>query len=718
MSTAKVFAIALYDNEAESDDELTFKKNDLLQVLECDYMGMEGWWLCKLIKANKMGLAAGNRLKVTNDEKLIARLSNVGKLSSNKLVFGAGNASILSNSSSVSSILSSSSSSLSTTSGPTITTKVLIKQQAVSDLPTKLQSMSIEEHEQSVPSSPAKMPLPMKLPKKQGIKLTLSSDLPPVINEINVNNNNNNNNDDDDYDYDIPENNRPVALSSLSTSNNSNSRVIAKSVNANLLPPGVVRKSISPTIDSGVSTSSLASLNSSDLPISSSSSTSPSSSISPSSECPTNGSIIPNNGSMDMTSNHRLSSESSASSSSSSAASSSTSATRPNTSFTNTINHLLHTCSQLSNGGGLITQSTILTAKEKLTALGSQLHSLLANDMRSLKQDHACFHPDLSVFNRFKALYRHLKEFYFFYETSMTSLEKVYAWNYELITSQNTNEYFELVNRLSDLGDLLRQLRTLVNEKCLFEYNSESASSSILATTNPSNTESIPETEPEDPYQYDYDNNQPTVAESSTATVDIADYCTIDEDEDSEVNSATLKKSSENSNTNKQHFQSTIRREVRLEEQLEEVTTSSTTSLTAAPIRLTSCDQMLIKFYLKHIEENLNDLTSAQHSIIEKLDDTSSSSNGMVELAHKLAISGHKLVFICDTLQRNINNLSLKQSLFESSNSLCAALKVYMIRLKSCSDPNKNLILDAIKSVFECANQFKSIILKYYFKSF
>lgn len=42
MSTAKVFAIALYDNEAESDDELTFKKNDLLQVLECDYMGMEG----------------------------------------------------------------------------------------------------------------------------------------------------------------------------------------------------------------------------------------------------------------------------------------------------------------------------------------------------------------------------------------------------------------------------------------------------------------------------------------------------------------------------------------------------------------------------------------------------------------------------------------------------------------------------------------------------
>ena len=41
-TSSKVFAIALYDNEAETEDELTFKKNELVQVLECDYMGMEG----------------------------------------------------------------------------------------------------------------------------------------------------------------------------------------------------------------------------------------------------------------------------------------------------------------------------------------------------------------------------------------------------------------------------------------------------------------------------------------------------------------------------------------------------------------------------------------------------------------------------------------------------------------------------------------------------
>ena len=57
-----MFAIALYDNEAESEDELNFKKDDILEVIELDFEGLEGWWYCKL--NNKTGLAAGNRLKI------------------------------------------------------------------------------------------------------------------------------------------------------------------------------------------------------------------------------------------------------------------------------------------------------------------------------------------------------------------------------------------------------------------------------------------------------------------------------------------------------------------------------------------------------------------------------------------------------------------------------------------------------------------------------
>ncbi len=60
----EMYAIALYNNTAETDDELNFKKNDVLEVLELDYDGLEGWWLCRL--NNSMGLAAGNRLKILN----------------------------------------------------------------------------------------------------------------------------------------------------------------------------------------------------------------------------------------------------------------------------------------------------------------------------------------------------------------------------------------------------------------------------------------------------------------------------------------------------------------------------------------------------------------------------------------------------------------------------------------------------------------------------
>lgn len=41
-------ARALYDNIAESPDELAFRRGDLLTVLEQNTGGSEGWWLCSL----------------------------------------------------------------------------------------------------------------------------------------------------------------------------------------------------------------------------------------------------------------------------------------------------------------------------------------------------------------------------------------------------------------------------------------------------------------------------------------------------------------------------------------------------------------------------------------------------------------------------------------------------------------------------------------------
>ncbi|XP_018008098.1 breast cancer anti-estrogen resistance protein 1 isoform X1 [Hyalella azteca] len=55
-------ARALYNNVAESPDELEFRKDDLLTVLEQNTAGLEGWWLCSL--RGRQGICPGNRLRI------------------------------------------------------------------------------------------------------------------------------------------------------------------------------------------------------------------------------------------------------------------------------------------------------------------------------------------------------------------------------------------------------------------------------------------------------------------------------------------------------------------------------------------------------------------------------------------------------------------------------------------------------------------------------
>lgn len=55
-------ARALYDNIAESPDELAFRRGDTLTVLEQNTAGIEGWWLCAL--RGRQGICPGNRLRI------------------------------------------------------------------------------------------------------------------------------------------------------------------------------------------------------------------------------------------------------------------------------------------------------------------------------------------------------------------------------------------------------------------------------------------------------------------------------------------------------------------------------------------------------------------------------------------------------------------------------------------------------------------------------
>lgn len=62
MTHKTILAKAVYDNTAETPDELAFKRGDVLAVIEQDTGGLEGWWLCSF--RGKQGIAPGNRLKL------------------------------------------------------------------------------------------------------------------------------------------------------------------------------------------------------------------------------------------------------------------------------------------------------------------------------------------------------------------------------------------------------------------------------------------------------------------------------------------------------------------------------------------------------------------------------------------------------------------------------------------------------------------------------
>ena len=54
-------AKAVYDNVAETPDELAFRRGEVLTVIEQEPNSLEGWWLCSL--RGKRGIVPANRLQ-------------------------------------------------------------------------------------------------------------------------------------------------------------------------------------------------------------------------------------------------------------------------------------------------------------------------------------------------------------------------------------------------------------------------------------------------------------------------------------------------------------------------------------------------------------------------------------------------------------------------------------------------------------------------------
>lgn len=60
--SVQLLAQAIFDNVADSPEELAFRKGDVLTVLEHDQGTLDGWWLCSM--RGRQGICPKNRLKL------------------------------------------------------------------------------------------------------------------------------------------------------------------------------------------------------------------------------------------------------------------------------------------------------------------------------------------------------------------------------------------------------------------------------------------------------------------------------------------------------------------------------------------------------------------------------------------------------------------------------------------------------------------------------
>ncbi|TSN12242.1 Enhancer of filamentation 1 [Bagarius yarrelli] len=88
MSLSTVLAKALYDNAAESPEELAFRKGDILMVLEQEQDGGPGWWLCSL--HGRQGIAPANRLRLLQTAPDARRAPSVDQLNGHRMEDGDG----------------------------------------------------------------------------------------------------------------------------------------------------------------------------------------------------------------------------------------------------------------------------------------------------------------------------------------------------------------------------------------------------------------------------------------------------------------------------------------------------------------------------------------------------------------------------------------------------------------------------------------------------
>ena len=141
--------------------------------------------------------------------------------------------------------------------------------------------------------------------------------------------------------------------------------------------------------------------------------------------------------------------------------------------FNETLDQLKLICLEIEQ----VVERTSNKKINKLIELKELIYSFLVNCLKRIKESYACFHPNLNVFNRFKAHYRQIKEFYLYFEGRLKIVLNIKDFSGQqqeiIMNGQCDSEMSEVVAKMGYFREVCGQIEELVESEEVFIYHSE-----------------------------------------------------------------------------------------------------------------------------------------------------------------------------------------------------------------------------------------------------
>ena len=133
-------------------------------------------------------------------------------------------------------------------------------------------------------------------------------------------------------------------------------------------------------------------------------------------------------------------------------------------------------------------------------------------------------------------------------------------------------------------------------------------------------------------------------------------------------------------------------------------------------LEMNNNDRLILQYYRPHTETNAITLVNAIDAFFESVDEQNSPRLFIAQSKH-VVTAGHRLVFIGDTIHRNVVREDIRDKVLMCATELCNALKVVVEATKEAALKYPCVVavqqmLDHVVEVSHCAHELKLVILQ------